>query len=391
MPRTEISMFSKPSRTPQPSSEAFNGIYLDGMTWQLLLSPGITVELFIFAETSRCLSLQHLSAVHHDKSARFQPRAAIGQKPTAAISPAPSINSASASIARRTRSPHTVSIMAPPFFSDIAKDINGLLNRDFYHSTPAALDVKTSAPNGVGFTVKGKTSPKDGSVAANVEARVADKATGLTLTQGWSSANVLDTKVELANLTPGLRSELVTSCVPGTSNAAKLNLSFVQPAFTARGFFDLLKGPSFVGDLTLAHEGFVGGAEVGYDIAAATVSRYAVALGYRTGLYSVALGVNNAQITTASFFQRVNPALEVGAKAALNPAAGSKVNIEFATRYALDLTAQVKAKIADSGLVALSYKQLLRPGVELGVGASFDALKLAEPVHKLGWSLSFSA
>ncbi|AMD21526.1 HFL330Wp [Eremothecium sinecaudum] len=281
--------------------------------------------------------------------------------------------------------------MAPPFFSDISKDINGLLNRDFYHATPVAIDVKTTAPNGVGFTVKGKTSPKDGSVAANVEARVSDKATGLTLTQGWSSANVLNTVIELAELTPGLKSELVTSCVPGTSNAAKLNLSFVQPSFTARGFFDLLKGPSFVGDLSLSHDGFVAGAEVGYDIAGATVSRYAVALGYTAGLYSVALSLNNAQMTTASFFQKVNPALEVGAKAALNPAAGSKVNIEFATRYALDPTSQVKAKVADSGIVALAYKQQLRPGVSLGVGASFDALKLAEPVHKLGWSMSFAA
>ncbi|SCW01990.1 LAFE_0E11716g1_1 [Lachancea fermentati] len=281
--------------------------------------------------------------------------------------------------------------MAPPFFSDISKDINGLLNRDFYHGTPAAVDIKTTAPNGVAFTVKGKSSPKDNAIAANVEAKISDKATGLTLTQGWSSANSLDTKIELAELTPGLKSELVTSCVPGTSKAAKLNLNFVQPFFTARGAFDLLKGPSFVGDLTLAHEGFVGGAEVGYDIAAGAVSRYAVALGYAAGSYSVALSINNAQLTTASFFQKVSPLLEVGAKAALNPQAGSNVNIEFATKYALDPTSQVKAKVADSGIVALAYKQALRPGVDLGLGASFDALKLSEPVHKLGWSLSFSA
>ncbi|SCU84564.1 LAMI_0C07976g1_1 [Lachancea mirantina] len=281
--------------------------------------------------------------------------------------------------------------MAPPFFSDISKDINGLLNRDFYHGTPAAVEVKTTAPNGVAFAVKGKNSPKDNTLAANVEAKFTDKPTGVTLTQGWSSANALDTKVELADLTPGLKSELVTSYVPGSSKAARLNLSFVQPVFTARGAFDLLKGPSFVGDLTLAHEGFVGGAEVGYDIAAAAVSRYAVALGYAQGAYSVALSINNAQLTTASFFQRVSPALEVGAKAALNPQAGSNVNIEFATKYALDATSQVKAKVADSGIVALAYKQALRPGVDLGLGASFDALKLAEPVHKLGWSLAFSA
>lgn len=282
--------------------------------------------------------------------------------------------------------------MAPPFFSDISKDINGLLNKDFYHATPASVDVKTTAPNGVAFTVKGKTSPKDGSIAANVEVKASDKSTGLTFTQGWNNANALDTKIELAELTPGLKTELITSGVPGVSKAAKLNVNFVQPLFAARGFFDLLKGPSFVGDLTLAHEGFVGGAEVGYDISAGAVSRYALALGYNASVtYSVGLSVNNAQLITASFFQKVSPLLQVGAKAALNPQAGSNVNIEFATKYSLDAVSQVKAKVADSGIVALSYQQVLRPGVTLGLGASFDALKLSEPVHKLGWSLSFAA
>lgn len=281
--------------------------------------------------------------------------------------------------------------MAPPFFSDINKGINDLLNRDFYHSNVAALDVSTIAKNGVKFDLKAKQTVKDGPLAANIETKVSDKATGLTLTQGWSNSNNLNTKIELTDLTPGLKSELVTSLVPGVSKAAKLNVNFVQPFFTARGAFDLLKGPSFVGDLTLAHEGIVGGAEIGYDITGGSLSRYAVALGYSAGDYSLGLSVNNAQLTTVSFFQKVSPVLQVGAKAVSTPKQLANVNIEFATLYLPDATSQVKAKVADSGLVALAYKQQLRPGVTLGVGASFNALNLAEPVHKLGGSLSFSA
>ncbi|CAR25516.1 hypothetical protein ZYGR_0A00800 [Zygosaccharomyces rouxii] len=281
--------------------------------------------------------------------------------------------------------------MAPPFFSDIGKDINGLLGKDFYHGTNAAVDVSTVAKNGVKFTLKAKQAVKDGPLSANVETRVSDKATGLTLTQGWSNANNLNTKIELADLTPGLKSELVTSLVPGVSKAAKLNVSFVQPFFTARGAFDLLKGPSFVGDLTLAHEGIVGGAEIGYDITGGSLSRYAVALGYSAGDYSLGLSTNNAQLTTVSFFQNVSPILQVGAKATSVPKELTNVNIEFATKYLPDATSQIKTKIADSGIVALAYKQELRTGVTLGVGASFNALNLAEPVHKLGGSLSFSA
>lgn len=281
--------------------------------------------------------------------------------------------------------------MAPPFFSDINKGVNDLLNRDFYHTSVAALDVSTVAKNGVKFDLKGKQTVKDGPLAANVETKVSDKATGLTLTQGWSNSNNLNTKIELADVTPGLKTELVTSLVPGVSKAAKLNVNFVQPFFTARGAFDLLKGPSFVGDLTLAHEGIVGGAEIGYDITGGSLSRYAVALGYSAGDYSLGLSINNAQLTTVSFFQKVSPILQVGAKAISTPKQLANVNIEFATLYLPDPTSQVKAKVADSGIVALAYKQQLRPGVTLGVGASFNALNLSEPVHKIGSSLSFSA
>lgn len=281
--------------------------------------------------------------------------------------------------------------MAPPFFSDINKGVNDLLNRDFYHTSVAAVDVSTVAKNGVKFDLKAKQTVKDGPLAANVETKVSDKATGLTLTQGWSNSNNLNTKIELTDLTPGLKSELVTSLVPGVSKAAKLNVNFVQPFFTARGAFDLLKGPSFVGDLTLAHEGIVGGAEIGYDITGGSLSRYAVALGYSAGDYSLGLSINNAQLTTVSFFQNVSPILQVGAKAISTPKQLANVNIEFATLYLPDPTSQVKAKVADSGIVALAYKQQLRPGVTLGVGASFNALNLSEPVHKLGSSLSFSA
>ncbi|QLL31450.1 hypothetical protein HG536_0B03130 [Torulaspora globosa] len=281
--------------------------------------------------------------------------------------------------------------MAPPFFSDINKGVNDLLNRDFYHTSVAAVDVSTIAKNGVKFDLKAKQTVKDGPLAANIETKVSDKATGLTLTQGWSNSNNLNTKIELADVTPGLKTELVTSLVPGVSKAAKLNVNFVQPFFTARGAFDLLKGPSFVGDLTLAHEGIVGGAEIGYDITGGSLSRYAVALGYSAGDYSLGLSIDNAQLTTVSFFQKVSPILQVGAKAISTPKQLANVNIEFATLYLPDPTSQVKAKVADSGIVALAYKQQLRPGVTLGVGASFNALNLSEPVHKIGSSLSFSA
>ncbi|WPK24952.1 hypothetical protein PUMCH_002251 [Australozyma saopauloensis] len=282
--------------------------------------------------------------------------------------------------------------MAPVAFSDIQKSSNDLLSKDFFHLSSAAVDVKTTAPNGVAFTVKGK-SDKANAIAASVEAKYSDKATGLTVTEGWNNANVLSTKVELAELlTPGLKGELDTTVVPNGSKNAKLNFFYQQSAVNARLFFDLLKGPNATADLTVAHDGFTAGAELGYDISSAKLNKYSVGVGYASPLYSVAVtSTSNLSVFTASYYHKVSPLVEAGAKATWDSVKSQNVNVEFATKYHLDSSAFVKAKIADSGLTALAYSQELRPGVRLGLGASFDALKLAEPVHKLGVSLSFTA
>lgn len=285
--------------------------------------------------------------------------------------------------------------MAPPAFSDVSKNQNNLLNKDFYHLAPASIEVSTTTPNNVGFTVKGKVG-KDNTIAGNLEAKFSDKATGLTLTQGWTTANALDTKVELVDaLTQGLKAELLTSLVPNATKGAKLNVFFTHPSVTARAFFDLLKGPTFVGDATVGHDGFTAGAEVGYDISSAKVTKYSAAIGYAQPVYNVSVSAtSNLSVFSAAYYHKVSPLVEAGAKATwdskADATAGKAVGIEFATKYVLDSSAFVKAKVADSGLTALSFQQVLRPGVKLGLGVSFDALKLAEPVHKLGWSLSFS-
>lgn len=283
--------------------------------------------------------------------------------------------------------------MAPPAFSDISKDANGVLGRDFYHLTPVSLELKTVAPNGVAFSTTGKVS--GGKTSGKLEGSFSDKATGLTLTQGWNTANVLDTKVTLADaLSPGLKSELVTSLIPNGGRTAKLNLYFTQPSVTARAFVDLLKGPIFNGDFTIGHEGFTTGGEISYDVKSATLSKYSAAIGYKAPVYAVSLtAANNLQLFSAAFYQKVSPLIEVGGKATFDSKSTSSnpVALEVATKYQLDSSAFVKAKIADSGIASLAYSQTLRPGVKLGLGAAFDTLKLGESAHKLGLSLAFSA
>jgi voltage-dependent anion channel protein 2 len=283
--------------------------------------------------------------------------------------------------------------MSVPAFSDIAKSSNDLLTRDFYHLSVASLEIKTKAPNGVAFTVKGKSN-NQGPLSGSLETKYNDKATGLTLTQGWTTANVLDTKIELDEaLTPGLKGELTSSFLPatGTKNA-KLSLYFRQPAFHARAFFDLLKGPTFTGDVTVGHEGFLVGAEIGYDILDGKITKYSTAAGFSAPVYTAAVtATNNLNVISASYYHKVNDSTEAGAKATWDRKSSSAVGLEVGTKHKLDATAFAKAKVNSQGIATIAYSQALRPGVTLGLGLSADTQRLSESAHKIGFSLTFAA
>ncbi|KAJ5665726.1 Porin eukaryotic type [Penicillium maclennaniae] len=337
---------------------------------------------------------------------------------------------------------------APAAFSDIAKATNDLLNKDFYHAAAANLEVKSKAPNGVTFTVKGK-SAHEGPIAGQLEAKYVDAPTGkgplrrkppdpgavkpqpmtflyscggfasrrvtffafsnssrhtvkliirprpgLTLTQAWTTANALDTKLELDNnIAKGLKAEILTQYQPAKqSKGAKLNLYFKQPNLHARAFFDLLNGPTANLDAVLGHEGFLVGAEGGYDVTKAAITKYSAAVGYSVPQYSAAITAsNNLSLFSASYYHRVNAQVEAGAKASWDSTSGNAVGLEVASKYRLDPSSFAKAKINDRGIAALAYNVLLRPGVTLGLGASFDTQNLNQAAHKVGASFTFEA
>lgn len=285
--------------------------------------------------------------------------------------------------------------MSVPAFKDISKKSNDVLSKDFYHLAPLSVEVRTVAPNGVTFAVEGKSNQKDDTLAGKLEAQYADRSTGVTLTQGWLTSNVLNTKVQISDaFTPGLDGSVDTTFLP-TSGAktAKLNLNFKHPGVNANVVADVFKS-AFTGNLVLGQKGFVGGAELGYDIKKAALSRLTTQIGYTAPTYGVALAsTNNFSLYTASIHHRVDVATEIGARATWDfaPAAQGNVGLEAAVKHALDPSAFVKGKLNNQGVAALSYSQALRPGVTLGVGLETNIQKLNEASHKVGLSLKFSA
>jgi voltage-dependent anion channel protein 2 len=66
----------------------------------------------------------------------------------------------------------------------------------------------------------------------------------------------------------------------------------------------------------IGRDGFLVGLEAAYNVTEGNITRYAGAVGFNTPEYAVTLlGLNNMKTFSASYYHRVSPDVEAGAKA----------------------------------------------------------------------------
>lgn len=285
----------------------------------------------------------------------------------------------------------------PPSWKDLGKSSSDLLGRDFY-TNGTALEVKTSTPSNVSFKVTGNQDPKSSIVFGDIEAKFSDKPHGLVFTQAWTTSNILRTTIEAENhLAKGLKFDLNSSLLPdGSKKSAVFSSIYKQPGLHTRAFLDLFKGPTFTADTVVGRDGFLLGAEASYNVSEGRLSRYAAAVGFSAPEYAVTLhGLSNLSTFAASYYHRVSPDVEAGAKAIYDSKATTNgVSLEVGAKAYLDAAAFVKAKINNAGVLSLGYTQSLRPGVKASFGLALDTQKLNEvsptgPAHKVGAQFVF--
>lgn len=221
-------------------------------------------------------------------------------------------------------------------------------------------------------------------------------ATGVTVTQAWTTASLLDTKVELADVVaPGAKIDLQNLWNPSKASSAaqKLTFAFKNPNVHSRAFVNYAAASGNIDavvDVTAGSDGFLVGGEAGYDVQKAAITRYSLALGYQTPTYTASInGIQNLSVIAASYYQKVNSSVEVGAKAGYDVNAAAASGLELASKYKLDPLSFAKVKINDRGIAALAYSTKLNAGTTLGLGLSLDTNKLNEAGHKIGTSLTF--
>ncbi|KAF9144528.1 Mitochondrial porin [Mortierella sp. GBA39] len=285
----------------------------------------------------------------------------------------------------------------PVPFADVGKASNDLLGKDFPVGQ-TKFEVKSVAPGGVTFNVLGNQDNKSGAINGELKTKYVDFKNGLTVTEAWTTGNVLTTQIELENkVAKGLKFDVTGGFLPseGKKNA-KVGVQYKQLGFNSRAYVDLFKGPTFTSDVVVGRDGFLVGGDVAYDVGAAKVSRFAAAAGYTTPEYSVALHAQNSfKIFSASYYHRINADLEAGGKAVWDAKAekGAKtpVALEVGAKFYLDRDAFVKAKVNNAGVLGLGYTQAIRKGVKVSIAGLFDTTKLDQPAHKLGLSFVFEA
>ncbi|KAF7314515.1 hypothetical protein MKEN_00924600 [Mycena kentingensis (nom. inval.)] len=287
----------------------------------------------------------------------------------------------------------------PPSWKDLGKSSTDLLQKD-YPFTGSSLEIKTKTPSNVTFRVAGNRPSNSSAILADLEAKLADKKHGLTFTSTWTTANVLKTQIEVENqIANGLKLDVASSLAPSKGNAKTLVLSsaYKQSGIHSRAVLDVLKGPTFTADTVFGRDGFLVGAEAAYNVTEGRISRYALAAGVSAPEYAVTLhALNDLKTFSASYYHRVSPDVEAGAKAIYDPKTNGGVAIEVGTKTYLDSAAFVKAKINNAGVLALGYTQSLRPGLKASFGVAVDTQKLNEvdpagSVHKVGMSFVFES
>jgi len=287
----------------------------------------------------------------------------------------------------------------PPSWKDLGKSSNDLLGKDYYFHG-ASLEVKTNTPSGVSFKTSGSRDAKTQAINGEIEAKWSDRKHGLTVTEAWTTSNILRTQVELENqIAKGLKLDLTTSLLPDKgAKAAVINAIYKQSGVHTRGALDLFKGPTFTADTVLGRDGFLIGAEAAYNVTEGNVTRYATAVGYSAPEYAITVhGLNNLNTFSASYYHRVNADVEAGAKAVYDSkSTHGGVALEVGVKTYLDNAAFLKAKINNAGVIALGYTQALRPGVKASFGLALDTQKLNDvspvgPSHKVGLHLVFDS
>ena len=107
----------------------------------------------------------------------------------------------------------------------------------------STLEVKTRAPNGVTFRTLGLRDNASNNISGEIETKFDNKKNGVTVTNAWTTANIIRNHVELENhVAKGLKFEAISQLQleKQTKNIVLASI-YKQPGVHTRQHLDLFK------------------------------------------------------------------------------------------------------------------------------------------------------
>jgi len=281
-------------------------------------------------------------------------------------------------------------MVVPPTYADLGKSARDLFSKGFNYGS-VKVELKTNTSSGVGFTTGGSSKLDSGKLAASLETKYAIKEHGLTLTEKWTTDNVLTSEISVQDkLAAGLKLTLESALSPQSGKkAGKLKASYAREYLNVNGDMDLdFGGPTVNAAAVLGYGKWVAGTQLAFDTAASKLTKSNFAIGHHGGDFDAHVFVNDGTNFSGAVFQKVSPSLSTGVQ--LSWAQGSNATaFALASKYVIDADASLATKINNEAQIGLSYAQALRPGIKLTLSSLVDAKNFNAGGHQIGFGLDF--
>merc|ERR1711970_354300 len=173
---------------------------------------------------------------------------------------------------------------------------------------------------------------------------------GLTITEGWSTENVLNTDVVIDDkIAKGLKLALNTKFTPATGKAK----GAIKSTYKADAIS--INADSTIDACPTLHSYTVDGSQYG-----------------------------------GSLHSKVNKSLDAAVNVGFN-ASSNETTFGLGCKLALDDASSVRAKVDNNSKVGVSYQHKLRPGVTMTLSTLVDAANFGAGGHKVGLALDFES
>ncbi|CAI5468393.1 unnamed protein product [Closterium sp. Yama58-4] len=256
----------------------------------------------------------------------------------------------------------------PGSFSDIGKKAKELLFKHYAYDH--SINISTKTDSGLKFQTASVKKGDEVSCDVKTEVEIGNVEAEFKL----DTKSKLYFKAVYEDLAPGLKLAL-TGIVPD-SKATKAELTYKQELLHVNATVGLVTQPVFEGALAVGTKGVVVGAELGYDTATNSATKYNLGVAYSESDFSASLLIADKLDTLkAAYFQKVKKDVEVAAEAA-HKLSKSDTTFTAGASFELDPLTEAKLRFNNRGTVAALLQHEFRPKSKVTIAGEVDSKAL---------------